>query len=133
MRSRRLKSNCATSTRRFTRSAARTTSMLTKKRLKNSGLLRTGYDNCFNDMVTFLMKRKFKEGTECLTSMVKGGNISDFLKPMLYTYRAYGYFCLGKYQKALNDFNYIGSFSKLDKACSYNKYLCEGIISALNN
>ncbi len=43
------------------------------------------------------MKRKFKEGTECLTSMVKGGNISDFLKPMLFTYRAYGYFCLGKY------------------------------------
>jgi len=51
----------------------------------------------FTDGVTFLMKRKHKEGVQDLTNLVKNHNLGDFLKPLVYTYRAYGYFCLGKH------------------------------------
>ena len=51
----------------------------------------------FTDGVTFLMKRKFKEGIENLTGLINKENLGDFLKPLAYSYRAYGYFCLGKH------------------------------------
>ena len=43
------------------------------------------------------MKRKFKEGIENLTKLINKDSIGDFLKPLVYTYRAYGYFCVGKH------------------------------------
>jgi len=51
----------------------------------------------FTDGVTFLMKRKFKEGIENLTKLINKDLLGDFLKPLVYTYRAYGYFCVGKH------------------------------------
>ncbi|KAL4437922.1 hypothetical protein ABPG74_001093 [Tetrahymena malaccensis] len=87
----------------------------------------------FTDGVTFLMKRKHKEGIRNLTNLVKNYSLGDFLKPLVYTYRAYGYFCLGKHQKSLNDLQFIENFSKLEKPSIYNKLICEGIISAQNN
>ena len=35
----------------------------------------------FTDGVTFLMKRKFKEGVEALTNLSKNFHLGDFLKP----------------------------------------------------
>lgn len=35
------------------------------------------------------------------------GNNNEFLKPLVYNYRAYGWICLGKHEKALEDLNYI--------------------------
>ena len=43
------------------------------------------------------MKRKYNEGIENLTKLVKNFNLGDFLKPLIYIYRAYGYFCVGKH------------------------------------
>ena len=57
----------------------------------------------FIDGVTYLMKRKHEDGIKNLTTLVKTQTLGDFLKPLVYSYRAYGYFCLGKHQKALND------------------------------
>ena len=41
--------------------------------------------------------------------------MGDFLRPLIYSYRAYGYFCLGKHQKALNDLVYLEKLGVLDK------------------
>lgn len=87
----------------------------------------------FTDGVTFLMKRKYKEGIEHLTQLVKTKVLGEFLKPLVHSYRAYGYFCLGKHQKALNDLEIIEAFQKLEKASVYNKLLCQGILASYDN
>jgi hypothetical protein len=51
----------------------------------------------FTDGVTFLMKRKYREGIEHLSQLAKSENLSDFLRPLVYSYRAYGYICLAKH------------------------------------
>ena len=45
-----------------------------------------------------MMKRKHTEGIESLTSVFKKQPVSDFLRPLAYNYRAYGYFCVGKFK-----------------------------------
>lgn len=87
----------------------------------------------FTDGVTFLMKRKHKEGIKHLTNLVKNFSLSDFIKPLVYSYRAYGYFCLSKHSKALSDLQFIETFTKLEKPSLYNKIVCEGILAASNN
>jgi hypothetical protein len=57
----------------------------------------------FTDGVTFLMKRKFREGIDNLTQLASSQQVSDFLKPLVFSYRAYGFFCTSKYEKALAD------------------------------
>lgn len=44
------------------------------------------------------MKRKFDEGIKILMQI--GSNIAgvDFLEPLIYKYRAYGYFCMSNYE-----------------------------------
>lgn len=67
----------------------------------------------FTDGVIFLMKRKYDEGIEALTKLVNSASISEFLKPMIYQYRAYGYICQSHYGKALSDLNHISSLEKV--------------------
>ena len=57
----------------------------------------------FTDGVTFLMKRKYKEGVDHLTNLINNYPPTNFLRPLLFQYRAYGYICIGKHAKALND------------------------------
>lgn len=57
----------------------------------------------FTDGATFLMKRKFQEGIDSLSELIKQNLLNDFLKPLTYTHRAYGYFCLGIHDKCLLD------------------------------
>ncbi len=47
------------------------------------------------------MKRKYNEGLDNLTNLVDNFPLNDFLTPLIYTYRAYGYICNGKHLKAL--------------------------------
>lgn len=49
----------------------------------------------FTDGVTFLMKRKFEEGIINLTNLISKNLVNDFLKPLVYQYRAYGLICVG--------------------------------------
>ena len=85
--------------------------------------------------MTFLMKRKHKEGVELLTNLINqnGKNLGEFLSPLVRQYRAYGYICMGKHSKALSDLTILEAINKLDKASSYNKMICEGITEATNN
>jgi hypothetical protein len=76
------------------------------------------------------MKRKFKDGIEKLNELIKKYTLSDFLTPLVYTHRAYGYFCIGKHQKCLND---LLKVEKLDYSSLYNKYICEGILACSSN
>ena len=70
----------------------------------------------FTDGVTFLMKRKFQEGVDLISTVLKSPNIGDFLKPLAFNYRAYGLFCLGKHQKSLEDLLYIENSHPLELA-----------------
>jgi hypothetical protein len=78
------------------------------------------------------MKRKYTEGIENLTNLVKNFSMGEFLKPLIYTYRSYGYFCVGKHQKAFNDLVYVEENykEKFEVASQYNKLICEGIIKS---
>ena len=51
-----------------------------------------------------MMKRKHTEGIESLTNVFKKQPVSDFLRPLAYNYRAYGYFCVGKFKVSIHIF-----------------------------
>lgn len=52
----------------------------------------------------------------------------------MYSFRSYGYFSQHKFSNAINDLKTLAKLGyKLDRACSYNMTLLEGIISAQNN
>lgn len=87
----------------------------------------------FTDGVTFLMKRKYKEGLDNLTTLVEKFSLNDFLTPLIFTYRAYGFICESKFNKALKDLQTVEKNQPIDDASKYNKLICEGIISAQDN
>jgi hypothetical protein len=60
------------------------------------------------------MKRKHQEGVDFLNRLLKQANVGDFLKPLIFNYRAYGLFCLGRHQKALEDLQYIENTHPLE-------------------
>lgn len=76
------------------------------------------------------MKRKYKEGVDHLTNLINNYPPTNFLRPLLFQYRAYGYICIGKHVKALNDLQTVEKQTPLDKASAYNKFICEGIQGA---
>ena len=56
------------------------------------------------------------------------------IRSLLYSFRAYGHFCLNKYVSALSDLRQlIKSGFVLDTASEYNMTLLEGIIKSQNN
>lgn len=44
------------------------------------------------------MKRKFPDGNTGLFKLQQNFDLGNFLKPLLFKYRAYGYFCEGKHE-----------------------------------
>lgn len=88
----------------------------------------------FTEGSTFIMKKKFKKGIENLSILCKKENLSDQIRPLVYSFRSYGYFCQHKFSNAINDLkNLVKLGYKLDKPCEYNMCLLEGIILAQNN
>ena len=60
----------------------------------------------FADGVTELMKKNFDVGIKILTELISGNGekpLGNFLKPLVYSSRSYGYMSLGKYQQAKED------------------------------
>ncbi len=56
------------------------------------------------------------------------------IRSLLYSFRAYGNFCLNKYPSALNDLRQLIKCGFiLDDASEYNMTLLEGIIKCQNN
>jgi hypothetical protein len=88
----------------------------------------------FTEGSTSIMKRKLKRGIENLSILCRKENLSDQLRPLVYSFRAYGYFCQHKFSNAINDLKSLTKLGyKLDRACQYNYSLLEGIIAAQNN
>lgn len=64
----------------------------------------------FTEGVIFLMKRKTKTGLKLLTGLIEKIQQSnqetqnDYITPLVYIYRAYGYFTQDEYGKALKDY-----------------------------
>ena len=57
------------------------------------------------DGVTSLMKKNYAEGTKILTELLEDNErpLSNFIKPLVYSTRAYGNLSLEKYQSAKED------------------------------
>jgi tetratricopeptide (TPR) repeat protein len=75
----------------------------------------------FTEGSTSIMKKKFKRGIENLTILAKKENLNDQLRPLIYSFRSYGYFSQHKFSNSIHDLNNLIKLGySLDKACSYN-------------
>ncbi|CAD8070155.1 unnamed protein product [Paramecium primaurelia] len=87
----------------------------------------------FTEGVIFLMKRKYKDAIIVLTELINKQQLGEFIKKLIFLYRAYGFICVNKYQNALKDFNYIQRFNPLETTQQYNMIICEGIVMSQQN
>jgi hypothetical protein len=51
----------------------------------------------------------------------------DYIFPLLFIYRAYGYIVLEEYDKGLKDFIKSSQIKKLNASQNYNMILCQGL------
>lgn len=49
------------------------------------------------------MKKKIKKGVDVLSQLIKKQNMNEYIRPLTYSFRSYGYFCQCKYTHSLND------------------------------
>jgi len=55
------------------------------------------------------------------------GDEKDYIFPLLFVYRAYGYIILEEYDKSLRDFIKSSQIKKLNASQNYNMVLCQGL------
>ena len=81
-----------------------------------------------------MMKKNYQEGIKILTELLEDQDkpLSNFLKPLFYSTRSYGYMALEKYQNAKEDLEAMENDFSLDLPNLYNKFICEGIIACNN-
>lgn len=80
------------------------------------------------------MKKKYKKGIQNLNYLSKKQHLSEQIRPLLYSFRSYAYFCQCKFLNAFNDLNSLSKLGfHLDNASKYNFYLLQGISYAQNN
>lgn len=64
----------------------------------------------------------------------KKEHLNEQIKPLLFSFRSYAYFCQYKFLNALNDLNSLTKLGySIDSASQYNLYLLQGISHAQNN
>ncbi len=79
------------------------------------------------------MKRKTKTGIKLLTALLEKLAVSsvqtqnDYITPLIYIYRAYGYFICDEYDKALKDYIKSNSLKKLNVPAFYNMIISQGL------
>lgn len=96
------------------------------KELKGQKILR-----CYADAVIFMMKRKYKEGINLFSKLLKKEyTVLHEYKGNCYTYRAYGHNALNQHEKALSDLKKARNYLKLDNASKYNQKLSQGLLAA---
>ncbi len=59
-----------------------------------------------------------------LIEKFQGQQQSDYVTPLVYLYRAYGYFVSENYDKCLKDYIKSNSIKKLNNSAFYNQLLC---------
>lgn len=77
------------------------------------------------------MKRKTKTGIKLLTSLAEKFAAStseqtanEYIVPLIYVYRAYGYFISDDYDKSLKDYIKANQITKLNNMAVFNMILC---------
>lgn len=51
-----------------------------------------------------LIKKKYNEGIDQMNKVINDEELADILRPLVFSYRGYGYFCVGEIEKALKDY-----------------------------
>ena len=76
------------------------------------------------------MKRKTKTGVKLLTTLIEKlaqssqETQSDYITPLIYLYRAYGYFIMDEYDKSLKDYIKSNQLKKLTPSAQFNMIMC---------
>lgn len=76
------------------------------------------------------MKRKTKTGIKLFTGLfdkISQSSIqteTDYITPLIYLYRAYGYFVTDEYDKSLKDYIKSNSLKKLNTSGYFNMIMC---------
>lgn len=86
----------------------------------------------FLEAAVHMMKRKFNEGIDLLCSIKEDSQIDEKIKPLIHSYRAFGYFSLGRIEEALNDYNILDNDNLGSESDEYNSLLCNGILETRN-
>lgn len=83
------------------------------------------------EAILSLMKRKFKEGVNILTRIIKTKNplIKEYIGNC-FAFRGYAYASLEEHEKALKDLNMASSLQALDKSSEYNQIVSKAVIVA---
>jgi hypothetical protein len=87
----------------------------------------------FTEGVIFLMKRKTKTGIKLLSSLIDKISQSsqpiqsDYITPLVYLYRAYGFFISDDYDKSLKDYIKSNQLKKLNASAAFNMVMCQGL------
>ena len=76
-----------------------------------------------------MVKKKFREGVELLDSVVDDSDLHVQLRPLVYSYRAYGLFSEGELEKAMEDYRLLEKNNQMMECDRYNVLLVRGILS----
>ena len=78
-----------------------------------------------------MMKKNYEEGIMILSKLLEEDDkpLNNFLKPLIYSSRSYGYMALSKFHEATEDLELMENKYSLDLPNLYNKFICEGIIA----
>ena len=73
-----------------------------------------------------MMKKNYHEGINILTQLLEEDDkpLNNFLKPLIYSSRSYGYMSLSKFQEATEDLELMENQYPLDLPNLYNKFIC---------
>lgn len=77
-----------------------------------------------------MVKKKYLEGVEFLSKLINDEDLHVELRPLVYSYRAYGHFCLGSIEEAINDYETLQKDNHMSECDDYNLLLCKGILKA---
>ena len=77
-----------------------------------------------------MIKRKFEDGLSSLDKISDTGDLHESIRPLRLSYKAYGLFCLGKIQVALDIYSRLEKKGVASSSDKYNKKLCLGILCA---
>ena len=75
-----------------------------------------------------MVKKKFKDGLEDLQRLDVSKLVDCNIEPLVLSYQAYGYFCLGKVAEALALYTELETKGRLVEGDTYNLLLCKGIL-----
>ena len=75
-----------------------------------------------------MIKKKFKDGLEDLQKLDVSKLVECNVEPLVLSYQAYGFFCLGKVAEALALYTELETKGRLVEGDTYNLLLCKGIL-----